>query len=479
MAPWIFGCRVLTRPPSISLTPVTSCTARTAIPSLVRRSAVPPVERISIPSEARPLASSTMPALSETERRARDTDMRALLPWGLAARTRTRAAPRPLLLRGAVARGGAAAARLLLLGRAAGRVRAARGVVLRAHRADRFGRTRRLVALALRGACAGDALLLVLADLVDAAVALRGRGRAAVGSRAGIADLGRRVRALRGVRALRRDRRIGALHGRRAVRALRSGRVAGGGRRRLRVFLGTLCVARRLVLRRIAQVDLRERGGGAERQRRENRNLHGSSWLQICPAGDGPGGHEPMQRPGPGPARPAAVLEAEGNQLADEIGVERDGVESARPSDLRPVVRFHFADHGAPALRGGGNESVVPARLLREIGVRRPQERVGRQQIAVRRDAAVGDPLHVGDLAIEPLERRYGEIRERAHRRGGDSFQRQIGDRRAEMRRSDGDERSDAPSQAQARNRIARIEPAHAVGDEVDALAGKAPYRVG
>ena len=28
-----------------------------------------------------------------------------------------------------------------------------------------------------------------------------------------------------------------------------------------------------------------------------------------------------MQRPGPGPARPAAVLEAEGNQLADEIGV--------------------------------------------------------------------------------------------------------------------------------------------------------------
>src|SRR5205085_12468682 len=102
--------------------------------------------------------------------------------------------------------------------------RAARGVVLRTHRADGFGGAHTLVALALRRAGAGDALLLVLADLVDAPlpfVGLGGRRRLAVRRRGGIADAGGRVRALG------RDGRIGALHGRRAVRALRGGRVAG------------------------------------------------------------------------------------------------------------------------------------------------------------------------------------------------------------------------------------------------------------
>src|SRR3954469_13747073 len=186
-----------------------------------------------------------------------------------------------------------------------------------------------------------------------------------------------------------------------------------------------------------------------------------------------------MQRPWPGPARPPALLEAEPDELADEIRVERDGVESARPSDLRPVVRFDLADYGPPALRGGGDEAVVPASLLREIGVRGPEERIRLQQSAVRRDAAVGDALDVGDLAIEPLERRHGEIRERAHRRGGNAFQRLIGEGGAEMRRSDGDERSNPPFQAQARNRVARVEPAHAVGDDVYALAGQAPDQLG
>ena len=75
MPPWTFGCSVLTRPPSISGAPVKSWTCLTLMPSPESSEAVPPVERISIPSAERPRAKSTRPVLSETLIRARATVM--------------------------------------------------------------------------------------------------------------------------------------------------------------------------------------------------------------------------------------------------------------------------------------------------------------------------------------------------------------------------------------------------------------------
>src|SRR5687767_12433640 len=70
---WIFGCRVFTRPPSISAKPVYADTSVTARPSFCRSRAVPPVERISTPSAASARANSTTPDLSETLTSARFT----------------------------------------------------------------------------------------------------------------------------------------------------------------------------------------------------------------------------------------------------------------------------------------------------------------------------------------------------------------------------------------------------------------------
>jgi len=67
---WIFGCSVLTRPSSISGKPVYDETSVAAIPSLRRSFAVPPVDTSSTASAASACASSTMPDLSETLRRA-------------------------------------------------------------------------------------------------------------------------------------------------------------------------------------------------------------------------------------------------------------------------------------------------------------------------------------------------------------------------------------------------------------------------
>src|ERR1700687_842858 len=64
--PWIFGCRVLTRPSSISGKPVCDETSVTATPDFSSRRAVPPVERIFTPSATRACANSTQPDLSET-----------------------------------------------------------------------------------------------------------------------------------------------------------------------------------------------------------------------------------------------------------------------------------------------------------------------------------------------------------------------------------------------------------------------------
>src|SRR5664280_3012115 len=65
--PWIVGCSVLTRPSSISAKPVCSATSVTAMPAPASSLAVPPVERIVVPSAASARASATMPVLSETE----------------------------------------------------------------------------------------------------------------------------------------------------------------------------------------------------------------------------------------------------------------------------------------------------------------------------------------------------------------------------------------------------------------------------
>ena len=69
--PCIFGCSVLTRPSSISGKPVCAETSVTAMPSLARSWAVPPVEMIWMPSAASARAKSMTPDFSETLIRAR------------------------------------------------------------------------------------------------------------------------------------------------------------------------------------------------------------------------------------------------------------------------------------------------------------------------------------------------------------------------------------------------------------------------
>src|SRR6266566_4863845 len=78
MPPWTLGWSVFTRPPSISGAPVKSCTWVTLMPSCASSAAVPPVERISIPSADRPQAKSTSPVLSDTLISARATVMTRL-----------------------------------------------------------------------------------------------------------------------------------------------------------------------------------------------------------------------------------------------------------------------------------------------------------------------------------------------------------------------------------------------------------------
>src|SRR6185503_1362437 len=73
MPPWILGCRVLTRPSSISGNPVCAETSVTRMPSLSSSFAVPPVDGICSPRPARARAKSTTPALSETLISARAT----------------------------------------------------------------------------------------------------------------------------------------------------------------------------------------------------------------------------------------------------------------------------------------------------------------------------------------------------------------------------------------------------------------------
>ena len=67
----IRGCRVLTRPSSISGKPVTSATSVTSRPSERNARAVPPVETSSKPIPASARANGTRPLLSETDSSAR------------------------------------------------------------------------------------------------------------------------------------------------------------------------------------------------------------------------------------------------------------------------------------------------------------------------------------------------------------------------------------------------------------------------
>src|SRR5687767_10361647 len=64
--PCTLGCRVFTRPSSISGKPVWSATSVTFRPASLRSFAVPPVEMRLTPRPARPRANSTSPVLSET-----------------------------------------------------------------------------------------------------------------------------------------------------------------------------------------------------------------------------------------------------------------------------------------------------------------------------------------------------------------------------------------------------------------------------
>ena len=57
------GCRVLTRPPSISGAPVSSATSMWAMPASARAAEVPPLEISSQPRSESPRASSTRPGL--------------------------------------------------------------------------------------------------------------------------------------------------------------------------------------------------------------------------------------------------------------------------------------------------------------------------------------------------------------------------------------------------------------------------------
>ena len=65
--PCTLGCRVFTRPSSISGKPVTSATSVTGKPCSAKSLAVPPVEMRPTPKACKSRASSTMPVLSETE----------------------------------------------------------------------------------------------------------------------------------------------------------------------------------------------------------------------------------------------------------------------------------------------------------------------------------------------------------------------------------------------------------------------------
>src|SRR6266498_3767272 len=69
-APCTFGCNVFTRPSIISGKPVTCSTRTTGTPSRRSASAVPPVETISQRRLTSSRANSTIPRLSDTERRA-------------------------------------------------------------------------------------------------------------------------------------------------------------------------------------------------------------------------------------------------------------------------------------------------------------------------------------------------------------------------------------------------------------------------
>ena len=62
--PWIFGCRVLTRPPSISGLLVTEATSWWAIPASVRAAEVCPEAISSTPAAESPRAKSISPVLS-------------------------------------------------------------------------------------------------------------------------------------------------------------------------------------------------------------------------------------------------------------------------------------------------------------------------------------------------------------------------------------------------------------------------------
>ena len=71
MPPWIDGCSVFTRPPSISAAPVTSSTSVTFSPASSSAAAVPAEATSSMPRAARPFAKGTSPVLSDTDRSAR------------------------------------------------------------------------------------------------------------------------------------------------------------------------------------------------------------------------------------------------------------------------------------------------------------------------------------------------------------------------------------------------------------------------
>src|SRR2546427_4342864 len=124
------------------------------------------------------------------------------------------------------------------------------------------------------------------------------------------------------------------------------------------------------------------------------------------------------------PAAPAVVfdgeehgrwLEASSAQLAEQLFVERDRVESAPPADLSPVIRLDLAQHLPARLRRRRNHAVVGPGALGEIQVRGPEQGIGLQPPAASTTLAYATPCASGtsrlNIAIPSVVRSPNPVR--------------------------------------------------------------------
>src|SRR6266852_8483773 len=178
--------------------------------------------------------------------------------------------------------------------------------------------------------------------------------------------------------------------------------------------------------------------------------------------------------------RLVAQSEASFAQLADEVLIERWCVEGGGPADLRPVVGLDFSQHLSPALRSGGDDAVIRTRALVQVKMARPEQRIHSGGVAASNDADIDRPRRVGNLAVEDDHSLAGQIVERVevdqpfeeapkttHQRDAKQPHTEVRERRAEVRGTDGRQRGNAVADSKSRDGVARVEPTHAVSDEV------------